>query len=176
MDGSVVKQRLGLYGAAWAGAFVLVLALSCLGVFGLGMDVASVADLLLMIALPVLGLGVVGMVALTFLQPAGMGSKLAVLGLGVLLLLPLLWAPVLAVVVTAWLAGAAIEYSAVYAQFRITVSNLLYPVVASIVSGAALRLVWDIFQVVATIVGTIASGIQVWNFFQKLLRPRPLEA
>lgn len=176
MDGSVVKQRLALYGAAWAGSFLLVLAFSCVAVFGLGMDVASTADGLLMIALPVLGLGLIGMVVLTFLQPVGAGAKLAVLGLGLPLLLPLLWAPVLAVVVTAWLAGAAIEYSAVYAQFRITVSNLLYPLVASIISGAALRLVWDIFQVVATIVGTIASGIQVWNFFQKLLRPKPVEA
>lgn len=173
MDASLVTRRLGQYGAAWLCSFLLTLILGAALVYGLGFDVASAADALLSVALPVLALAVVGVAALTLAQPGAPGAKAAVLGLAVLLLLPLLWAPVLGAVVLAWLAGAAIEYSAVYAAFRIAVSQLLYPVVASIVSGAALRLVWDIFQVVATVVGTIASAIQVWTFFRKLMRPRP---
>ena len=171
MHASLVKRRLGQYGLAWLSTFAGGLLVGALLVFGFGMDLPSVADLLLMIALPGLALAVLGAVVRTILGPGTPGAKAAVVFLALLLLLPLLWSPVLAMVVLAWLAGASIEYSGVYAQFRIGVSQLLYPVVASIVSGAAVRLVWEIFQVVATIVGTVASAIQVWAFFQKMLRP-----
>lgn len=173
MQRSLVKRRLAQYGAAWAGSFVLVLLASLAAVFLLNMPMADAADLLLMIALPVLALAMIGTVVLSFLRPGGAGAKLALLLLAIVLFLPLLWAPVLAVVVTAWAAGAAIEYSNVYAQFRITVSNLLYPLVASVVSGAAIRWVWNMFQIVASIIGAISSAIQVWNFFQKLFNPAP---
>ena len=176
MEQSVLTQRLSQYAAAWLGSFLLTLVLACAAVFLLGMPAAEAADLLLMVALPVLGLALVGGVILTFMQRAGAGTKIAVLLLAVVLALPLLWAPVLAVVIAAWFAGAAIEYSEVYAQFRITVSQLLYPLVSAVVSGAALRFVWDLFQIFGTVVGTIASAIQVWNFFKRMTSPRAAEA
>lgn len=172
----IVKRRLGQYGAAWVGAFLIVLVVTLAAVFLLGMDLVGVADLLLPVALLVLALAVVAAVVMTFLARGPLGPKLLVLLLAIVLALPLLWAPVLAVVVSARLTETPIEYSQAYAWFRITVSNALYPLVSAIVSGAALRWIWDMFQIFATIIGAIASAIQVWNFAKKLFAPAPVEA
>jgi hypothetical protein len=80
-----------------------------------------------------------------------------------LLILPLLWAPVLAVVVTAAIAGVSVEYSRAYAEFRIAVSNLIYPLVAMLGEDPLISFVWQAFQVVASIVGAVASVLQVWR-------------
>jgi len=172
----VVTRRLGQFAAAWLGAFLLVFALTMGLVFLLGMDLAGAADRLLPIALAALALAMISGVVFTFTNPGAVGPKLLVLLLALFLFLPLLWAPVLATVLAAWLLNTPIEYSEAYAWFRITVSNLLYPLISAVVSGAAVRWVWEVFQVVATIVGAIASGIQVWNFSKKLFAPPPVEA
>lgn len=172
MDRNLVATRLSQYAAAWLGAFLLVLLLSVVASLGLGMDLVAAADGLLLVAFAALSLLLIAGVALTFASTAGPGAKVAVLLLALVLGLPLLWAPVLAVVLAAGMAGVPIEYSGVYAQFRITVSQLLYPLVSAVFSGAALRFVWELFQVFATVVGAIASAIQVWKFFRKLIAPR----
>lgn len=172
----VVKRRLGQYGAAWLGGFLIVLLAAVIARFLLGLDLIDAADVLISLGLFAMAGLMLAAVIATVLQPHPVGAKLLVLLLALVLVLPLFWAPVLAVVVAAWMAGVAIEYSQVYAGFRIIVSNLLYPVVSAIVSGAALRFVWELFQVFATIVGAIASAIQVWNFLRKLMAPRPAEA
>ena len=172
----VVTRRLGQYAAAWLGSFLIVFLLVLAAVFLLGMELVSVADLLLPLALGALSLAVFAGVGLTFARPGAVGPKLLVLLLALFLFLPLLWAPVVAAVLAAWIAGVPIEYSESYAWFRITVSNLLYPLISAVVSGAAIRWVWEVFQVIATIVGAIASAIQIWNFSKKLFAPAPIEA
>ena len=172
----LVKRRLGQYGAAWVGSFLITLVVTLAAVFLLGMPLVDVADLLLPAALGILALAAVAGVVLSFMAREPLGPKLLVLLLAVVLVLPLLWAPVLAVVLSARFADTPIEYSEAYAWFRITVSRLLYPLVSAIVSGAAFRWVWEMFQVFATIVGAIASAIQVWNFTRKLFAPAPVEA
>jgi len=170
-----VKRRLGQYGAAWFGSFLLVLVLALGGRFLLGMELVGLADVLLLAAFLVLTVALGAGVVATFMGRNGLGAKLLVLLLALVLYLPLLWAPVLAVIVAAFFAGVPIEYSGIYAQFRITVSELLYPLVSAVVSGAAIRFVWELFQIFATIVGAIASAIQVWNFFRKLTTPSAAE-
>lgn len=78
------------------------------------------------------------------------------------LLLPLLWAPVLGAVVAAWLTGAAIEYSQVYAQFRIHIGQLLFPLVVTLTRSNLLDLGWNAFQAIATVIGFIAAFAQLW--------------
>ncbi len=167
-----VLHRLSQFAAAWFGSFLATLVVSFVAVSLAGMDLPGVADMLLPAVFAGLAVGTIAAVGLTFASRASVGAKLLVLVLAVVLVLPLLWAPVLAVVLTAWFTGSVIEYSSVYAAFRITVSQLLYPLVSAIFSGAALRFVWEVFQVFGTIVGTIASAISVWRFFSKLLAPR----
>jgi hypothetical protein len=168
-----LKTRLGQYAAAWLGSFLLVLIVTLVGVFLLGLPLARVADGMLMVSLSALTVLLLAGVFLSLAGRDSAGVKLVLVLLAIVLALPLLWAPVLAVVVAAFFARASIEYSGVYAWFRIAVSNILYPLVASIVSGAAIRWVWEMFQVFATIVGAIASAIQVWNFLRRLFAPPP---
>lgn len=172
-----LKTRLGQYGAAWVGSFLLVLALSLFATFVLGMEMAAVADGLLMVSLAALTVALLAGVVMTVIGRDSVGIKLVIVLLALMLGLPLLWAPVLAVVVVANLNHSPIEYSEVYAGFRITVSQILYPLVSAVVSGAAIRWVWEMFQIFATIVGGIASAIQVWNFLKKMFAPpAPVEA
>lgn len=70
-----------------------------------------------------------------------------------LLILPLLWAPVLAVAVSAAMAGASVDYSTAYAEFRIVVSRLIYPLAAMPGEDPLIGLIWQGFQVIASVVG-----------------------
>lgn len=161
----LLKTRLGQYGAAWLGAFVAVLAAALVAVLGFGVPLVDAADRLLIAAFGVLALALVGLVGFTLVSREGVATKAVVVVLALLLALPLLWSPVLGVVTAAWLTGAVIEYSEVYAAFRIGVSQALYPVGQAL--GLAVEPVWAAFKVVASIVGFTASSLQVWNFLQR---------
>ena len=172
-----LKTRLGQYGAAWVGSFLLVLILTLVATFLLGMELPKVANGLLLVWLSALTVLLLTGVGLTLAGRDSPGIKAVVVLLALILGLPLLWAPVLAVVVAANIVHTPIEYSEVYAWFRITVSQVLYPLVSAIVSGAAIAWVWEMFQIFATIVGGIASAIQVWNFLRRMFAPpTPVEA
>jgi hypothetical protein len=56
-----------------------------------------------------------------------------------------------------------------YAQFRIIVSQLIYPVVSLLVEGPLVAAVWNAFQIVASIVGFVASALQVWRVLKPFL-------
>ena len=103
------------------------------------------------------------MTLLAFMTPsAPLFSKVLFTAVALGLLLPLLWGPILGAVVAAWLTGATVEYSQVYAQFRIHVAQLLFPVSAGLFHANLLDVGWNAFQVVATIVGFIAAVAQLW--------------
>lgn len=164
-----LRRRLSQYGALWLGGFVGALMVMAILVFGIRTPLAPAADLVLPVALGMLGLAVIAGVGVTVVKDVGLSTKSLITALALLLLLPLLWAPVLAVVVTAAIAGASVEYSSVYAEFRIAVSNLIYPLVAMLGEDPLISLVWQAFQIVASIVGAIASALQVWRFIKPLL-------
>jgi hypothetical protein len=164
---SHVMIRLSQYAVAWASAFLVVLALALAGRFLLHLDTIRSVDALLGLALILLGLLVVAGVAATLISKQSLATKVAVSVLAVLLLLPLLWSPVLAAVLTAKLTGVSIEYSGVYAGFRITVSRFLYALFQG--GGAAVETIWPVFETVATILGFAASVLEL----MRLLRRRP---
>ncbi len=164
-----LRHRLSQYGALWLGAFVVTLLIMAAMVFGVRMPLADTADLVLPIAFSLLGLAVIAGVGITVVKDVGLSTKMLVTVLALLLILPLLWAPVLAVVMTAAIAGASVEYSTAYAQFRITVSHLIYPLVAMLGEDPLVSFVWQAFQVVASIVGAVSSVLQVWRVVKPLL-------
>ena len=103
---------------------------------------------------------------------ASLGAKSLVTALALLLVLPLLWAPVLAILTVAALDGAVIEYSTAYAGFRIAVSQLIYPLVEQFAEGSMLATAWAGFQILASIIGFLASALQVWRVVKGMLAGR----
>lgn len=161
--GHILKTRLSEYGALWLACFVLVLAGVGFVTFALGRDLITVADMVLPISFMILGLAVAVGVGITVASPASLIAKCLVTLLALLLILPLLWSPVVAVLIIAAIGQVPIEYSEAYAQFRIAVSHLIYPVVAMLVEGPLVAAVWNAFQIIASIVGFVASALQVWR-------------
>lgn len=166
-----IKRRLGQYGAAWVAAFLVTGAAILIG--WLFDDLILVADIVLpvMLAATVLALGV-GLIA-SLVSRETIGTKLAVAPLALLLVLPLMWAPMAAAVVIAFFADRSIEYSQVYAAFQIGVSELLFPLEELVRSGAVFGSVWALFQGVASIVGFISALSNIWPILRRLLGPEP---
>ena len=169
-----IKRRLGQYGAAWVAAFLATGAAILIG--WLFDDLILVADLVLPVTLAatVLALGV-GLIA-SLISRETVGTKLAVAALALLLVLPLMWAPMAAAVVIAFFADRSIEYSEVYAAFQIGISELLFPLEELVRSGAVFGSVWALFQGVASIVGFISALSNIWPILRRLLGPEPVQA
>jgi hypothetical protein len=158
-----VRLRLSQYGALWLGSFLMTLLAMATMVLGLRFRLGQAADLILPVAFGLLLLAVLAGVVLTALKDVGLSTKSLVTALALLLVLPLLWSPVLAVVVVAAIAGASVEYSETYAAFRAAVSHLIYPLIAMLGGDPLFTLIWQAFQVVASVVGFVASALQVWQ-------------
>lgn len=161
-DGAVLKRRLGQYGAAWVASFLIVLVGSLGSVMGFHIDPIRVADVLLPAAFAVLSLALIVFVIRTLMATVSLWTKLGLLILGVVLALPLLWSPVLAILVSAAGTHAVIEYSTAYAQFRVIVGRLLYPAAVLLFKDSMVSTVWSGFQVFATVIGFIAAATQLW--------------
>ena len=166
-----LKRRLGQYAAVWVGAFLLSGAAILTGLAFT--DLMTAADLVLPVglALTVLALGA-GLVA-SLASRETVGTKLTVLILAGLLVLPLLWAPVSAAVAVAFFADRSIEYSQAYAAFQIGVSQVLFPVSRALGDGDLFGWVWSAFQWVSTVVGFLAALVKLWPVLKRLLGPEP---
>ena len=162
-DRAVIRHRLSQYSALWLGGFLVVLAVAAGTSLVAGLDLVDVADWVLPAAFVLLGAAMGFGVGATAVSKAGLATKSLVTALALLLVLPLLWAPVLAVLVTAAIGGVAIEYSTAYAGFRIAVSQLIYPLIALFTDSPLATAVWAIFQVAASVIGFAASMVQVWK-------------
>jgi len=162
-DRAVIRHRLSQYSALWLGGFLVVLVIAAGASLVAGLDLIDVADGVLPAAFVVLGAAMAFGIGATAISTAGLATKSLVTALGLVLILPLLWAPVLAVLVTAAIGGTVIEYSTAYAGFRIVVSHLVYPLVALFTDSPLAAAVWAIFQVAASVIGFLASMVQVWK-------------
>lgn len=164
---SHLKRRLGQYGATWVIGFLLSGVAILIG--------SAVGDMIAMtdIVLPVMMVGVVlalgAGVVMTWLSNQTLGTKLVVLILALLLVLPLLWAPVSAAVALAFVMDRAIEYSTVYAGFQIRVSELLFPLGQMLFGPSLFGMIWDVFQMVASVVGFISALANIWPIIQRVL-------
>ena len=164
-----LKRRLGQYGAAWVIGFLAAGAGILIG--SLFMDMMAAADLVLPVVLGGVGLALGGGVVATLWSGQTVGTKLVVVVLAGVLVLPLLWAPVSAAVAIAFFAQRSIEYSGVYAGFQIGVSRLLYPLSEWVFGGAVVSTLWWAFQVVASVVGFFSALANVWPIIRRVLGP-----
>lgn len=170
-SGSHLKARLGQYGALWLTAFLMAGAAILIGCLFTDLMVAT--DLVLPFVMGAAGLALgVGVIA-SFGSRQTLGTKLAVLALAFLLVLPLLWAPVSVAVVIAFFAQRSIEYSQVYAGFQIAIGQILYPVSLWLVGGAMFQSLWTAFQMVASVVGFFSALAGLWPIIRRVLGPEP---
>lgn len=169
LNNELIKSRLSQYGAVWLGAFALAAVIFIGGPMALGADVIGLADAVLPVAFAAIGLLLIGYLVLALTSGQTLGTKLVLLLLTLLLALPLLWSPVLAAVAGAFFAERSIEYSAVYARFRIIVGDLLFPVIQSVFSGALFEQVWILLQVFASAVGVISAIAKAWPWIRRFL-------
>ena len=176
-NSALVRVRLGQYGAAWLISFVLGLIAILAGSALAHMRLVEVADLVLPVEFAGLTLAVLAVLVMTL--TAGretVATRLAVFVLALLLFLPLLWGPVLGAIAAAWIGHVSIEYSAVYAQFRIQISQILFRLAGLMFANPLIDTVWMAFQAVATVVGFLSSFFQVWPRVLRLLGAREVEA
>lgn len=162
-----LKRRLGQYAALWVGGFLLSGAAILIGLMFADLMVAIDRVLPILLGGAALGLGVG--VVLSLLSGETLGTKLAVLLLAVLLALPLLWAPVSAAGLIAFLAERPIEYSQAYYAFRIGVSRVLWPLGQWLFGSGLAEGVWAAFQVVASVVGFVSALANVWPIVRRAL-------
>jgi hypothetical protein len=160
----LLRTRFGQYGAAWLGSFLLVL-LGDLAAGLLRIPLAAAADALLLVSLIALAVAFAAFVARTLVSDESGTTKAVLLVLGLVLLLPLLWAPVLGAVASAYIAHVSIEYSGVYAGFRIIVGNVIFAVMRLFTNNPYLEAGFAVFQNLAVIVGFLASTVQLWQTF-----------
>lgn len=164
-----IKDRIGQYAALWLGGFLL----SGAGILGglLFTDLFTAIDAVLPPLLAAVALALGAGVIATLLSSRSLGTKLAVLVLALLLVLPLLWAPVSAAVAIAFFADRAIEYSRAYAAFQIGVAQVLFPISQWIGDGDLFGSVWRGFQMIASVVGFFAAVVRLWPLLRRLLGP-----
>lgn len=168
-----LKSRLGQYAAAWVVAFLSTGAAILVGLAFA--DLITAVDAVLPIALTVTALALGAGVVASLLSRETVGTKLVVLVLAALLVMPLLWAPVSAAVGLAFVADRSIEYSQAYAGFQIGVSRALFPISQWLGDGDLLGWVWTVFQWVSTVIGFVSAVVRVWPMLQRLLGPEPVE-
>ncbi|CAN5340843.1 hypothetical protein BH09PSE1_BH09PSE1_27130 [soil metagenome] len=172
-SGAHLKTRLGQYGAVWVGSFLLAGSAILIGC--LFMDLMEATDLVLPFVMGAAGLALgIGVVA-SLVSGQTLGTKLVVVFGAVLLVLPLLWAPVSAAVVIAFFAQRSIEYSLVYAGFQIAIGQILYPVSVWLTGGSVFQGLWTAFQMVASVVGFFSALASLWPILKRVLGPEPVQ-
>jgi hypothetical protein len=176
--GRLVSRGFSQFAVAWFASFGITLVVVLTVAMRARVSLYDITDRVLMIGLISLALGWFVSVGWALVsRRAGTVAKLSYGVLAAVMLLPLLWAPVLAAVVAAWLSGASIEYSVVYAQFRIHVAQILFPLSTGLLHTDFVDALWNGFQVVATVIGFVASVISIWPLItQQLGRATSSEA
>jgi len=168
-----LKRRLGQYAAVWVAGFLLSGTAILIGLAFADLMTAAdrVLPAMLMLAALALGAGVIA----SLWSRETLGTKLVVLLLAALLVLPLLWSPVSAAVAIAFFADRSIEYSEAYAAFQIGVARVLFPISQWIGDGDLFGWVWTLFQWVSTAIGFLSAVARVWPMMRRLLGPEPAE-
>jgi hypothetical protein len=161
-NGALLRTRLGQYGLAWLVAFVAVLGLSLGAHLLIHIDLVRALDMVLPVAFAGVGAAMAAFLAATLAARQSAVTKTVLVALGLILTLPLLWAPVLGAIVAAKLGHATLEYSSAYATFRILVGKLIFPATQAVFHGAVLDTIWTAFERFAIFIGFIAAVNQLW--------------
>lgn len=167
-----LKRRLGQYAALWVGGFLLTGAVVLAGLVFTDLMVAvdTVLPVTLAGVMLVMGVGLV----LSLVSGETVGTKLLLVLLALLLVLPLLWGPMSAAVILAFVLDRSIEYSQTYAAVQIAIARILMPLTGWILGGALVDTVWAFFQGVASVIGVVSAWVRLWPLVRRLLGPEPV--
>lgn len=167
-----LKRRLGQYAAVWVGGFLLtgVAVLAGLVFTDLIVAVDTVLPVTLAAVLLAMGVGLV----MSLVSGETVGTRLILVLLALLLVLPLLWGPMSAAVILAFVLDRSIEYSQTYAAVQIAIARILMPLTGWILGGALVDTVWAFFQGVASVVGVVSAWVKLWPLIRRLLGPEPV--
>jgi hypothetical protein len=166
-----LKRRLGQYAALWIGGFLLTGAAVLAGLIFTDLIVA--VDMVLPVTLAGVVLAMGGGLVLSLVSGETVGTKLGLGGLALLLALPLLWGPMSAAGVLAFVLDRSIEYSQTYAAVQIAIARILMPLTGWILGGALVDSVWAFFQGVASVIGVVSAWVKLWPLIRRLLGPEP---
>ncbi|WP_339929830.1 hypothetical protein [uncultured Brevundimonas sp.] len=167
-----LKRRLGQYAALWVGGFLLTGAAVLAGLVFTDLIVA--VDMVLPVTLAAVLLAMGAGLVLSLMSGETVGTKLILLVLALLLVLPLLWGPMAAAVSIAFVLDRSIEYSQTYAAVQIGISRLLLPLTGWVFGGALVDTVWAFFQGVASVIGVVSAWVKLWPLLRRLLGPEPV--
>ena len=165
---SLLQKRLGQYGVIWLTAFLVPLIVALAATQFLGMSYTRVADPILLAGFILLGGVLTGFAGLTLASGEGILTKVFLMIPGLFLALPLMWSPVLGVAAGAWVAHVTIEYSEVYAAFRILVGRGLYDVTELLFGSPLVEAAWSFMEGFATFVGFLAALGQAWHMLRQI--------
>lgn len=159
----LMALRLRQYGAAWVTAFfgVLIAGTAC-GLL-LHMDLISVINVLLLVAFALIAVLVALFLVTTIAADETGATKGAMVATALVLLTPLIWAPVLGAIGAAFLGHVSIEYSNVYAAFRILLGKGVYVVLRLFSQNPVIEAGLKLMEIFATVVGFVASVSQIWE-------------
>jgi hypothetical protein len=159
----LMALRLRQYAAAWVASFLVVLIATAVARFLLHMDLISAINVLLLVAFAVIAVLAALFLGLTFTSGETGATKGALFGTALVLALPLLWAPALGAVASAFFGQVSIEYSSVYAAFRVLLGNALFLVLRLFSENPVIEVGMKLMEAFATVVGFIASVSQLWE-------------
>ncbi len=165
------RIRLGQYGVAWLSAFVLAFVAVLGSTHFLHLRFAGAADPVLGVGFMILSALLAAFFVVTVAGRQTLLTKIFLVILGLVLVLPLLWAPVLGVGAAAWVDRASIEYSQVYASFRILVSRFFYDATELVFGNPLVDAAWAFMEGFATFVGFLAAVGQAWHMLKQLSQP-----
>ncbi len=137
-------------------------------------DLIVAVDAVLPVTLAAVLLGLGAGLVLSLMSGETVGTKLVLLGLALLLVLPLLWGPMAAAGALAFVLDRSIEYSQTWAAVQIGISRLLMPLSGWLFGGALIGTVWGFFQGVASVVGVVSAWVKLWPLIRRLLGPEPV--
>ena len=159
----LLSRRLRQYGLAWLVGFFGVLA-GCLIAGGLlHMPLIAAIDLLLLVSFVALAVLTASALALAIASRESGATKTAAIAVGLFLLIPLFWAPVLGAIAAAAVGQVSIEYSTVYAGFRVLLGKGVYAVMRLFSENPVIELGMKLMEIFAAVVGFVASISQVWE-------------
>jgi hypothetical protein len=155
------------YAAAWLIGFVLVLGGCLIGSGLLRVPVNAAIDVLLVLSFGLIAIAAAACFGLTLASSESGATKTAVISCGLFLLVPLFWAPVLGAISAAALGHASIEYSGVYAGFRILLGRAVWGIMRVFSENPVIELGMKLMEIFAAIVGFIAAISQLWEVMGK---------
>jgi len=167
-DGAMINidllaLRLRQYAAAWMIAFLAAL-IGCVAAGGLlRAPLIAAIDVALLVTFAVLAVLAAAVLVLTLTSKESGATKTAVIVTGLFLLIPLFWAPVLGALAAAALGHVSIEYSTVYAAFRILLAKGVYAAMRLFTQNPVIELGMRLMEIFAAVVGFVAALTQVWE-------------